>query len=69
MNIQAPCSWCNTKHTAKPYSENFPTFSFVWCPYLTTAVYGHFNNTDLPYKSDMGANLLIQKQNHSTNCT
>jgi hypothetical protein len=32
MKIQTQSSGCNTKHTLKPYSENFPTFSFVWCP-------------------------------------
>jgi hypothetical protein len=47
INIQAQYSECNTKFTVKPSSECFPTFSFVWCPYLTIINYGHFNNTDL----------------------
>jgi hypothetical protein len=37
----------NTEYTVKTRSESFPTFSFVWCPYLTMVVCGHFNNTDL----------------------
>jgi len=45
--IQAPSSGCNMEYTVKTCSESFPTFSFVWCPYLTMVVYGCFNNTDL----------------------
>ena len=47
MRIQAPSSECNATYTVKPYSDGFPTFSFVWCHYLTVVVYGHFTNTDL----------------------
>jgi len=47
VKIQEPSSECNTKHTAKPCSESFPTFFFLRCPCLTMVVYGHFSNTDL----------------------
>jgi len=47
IKIQSPSSERNTKHTVKLHSESFPTFSFVWCPYLNMVVYGRFNNTDL----------------------
>jgi hypothetical protein len=38
VKIQPPSRECNDSYIVTPHSENFLTFSFVWCPYPTTKV-------------------------------